>query len=139
MAEATGNGSAANLRPPWKPGESGNPGGRIKRAFADIIRDETKDGLELVRFHLGIFRCQKVKVAKPAMGARHGQVTITRYPSLGERRQSAKWLTEYMAGKPRVMLEIEGRGVQPIFIVKPEDVAGALPAGNGAGNGHGAG
>jgi hypothetical protein len=32
-----------NLRPPWRPGESGNPGGR-RSGFVGEIRRQTKDG-----------------------------------------------------------------------------------------------
>lgn len=40
---------------PFKPGQSGNPGGRPK-GLAAQIRDATKDGQEIVEFYLQVFR-----------------------------------------------------------------------------------
>ena len=42
------------LKPPWKPGQSGNPGGRPK-GFARQIREATKDGAELVAYAVDRF------------------------------------------------------------------------------------
>jgi len=44
-----------NRHPPWKKGESGNPTGRAK-SFARLIREETREGAELVEFALEVLR-----------------------------------------------------------------------------------
>src|SRR5262245_61456119 len=43
---------------PFPPGQSGNPGGRSRgaTAMARMIREETRDGAELVEFALAILR-----------------------------------------------------------------------------------
>ena len=49
--------SLANLRP-FAPGQSGNPGGKAK-GLASLVRDQTRDGAELVEFMLGVLRGRK--------------------------------------------------------------------------------
>lgn len=40
MSDSSSNKTPANLRPPWKPGQSGNPKGRPKgRRLTDILRE----------------------------------------------------------------------------------------------------
>jgi hypothetical protein len=45
---------------PWlfKPGQSGNPGGRAK-GLASLVREQTRDGAELVEFMLSVLRGKK--------------------------------------------------------------------------------
>jgi len=44
-----------HLAPPWKPGQSGNPGGR-PRGLALVVRNATKEGAEIVQFWLDVMR-----------------------------------------------------------------------------------
>jgi len=55
---AENSGLTAASGRPWLPGQSGNPGGRPK-GLAALVRQETKDGEELVRFMLGVMRGRK--------------------------------------------------------------------------------
>jgi len=54
-----------NLRPPWRPGQSGNPAGRPRgtRDFAELIAQETRGGAELVEYALKVLRSPKSKPA----------------------------------------------------------------------------
>src|SRR5215831_13711572 len=54
-----------NLRPPWRPGESGNLAGRPRgtRDFAELIAQETRGGAELVEYALKVLRSPKSKAA----------------------------------------------------------------------------
>ena len=51
-------GNTANLIP-WKPGQSGNPGGRPK-GLASYIRENTFDGRELADFLMSVMRGHEV-------------------------------------------------------------------------------
>jgi hypothetical protein len=66
---------------PFRPGESGNPGGRPK-GLAALVRDQCADGAELVDFYYQVFRG-----TEPGMEA-------PKY-----RMEAAKWLTERGFGK----------------------------------------
>jgi Family of unknown function (DUF5681) len=70
----------------FRPGRSGNPGGRPK-GFVGAIRKQTRDGAELVTFFVSIFRDPKVKVA--------------------DRMAAATWLADRAFGRPRLAVEVE--------------------------------
>jgi hypothetical protein len=67
---------------PFPPGVSGNPGGR-PRGFVAAIREQTRDGEELVDFMLRVLR---------------GQLPDVR---LRDRLDAATWLTDRAFGRPR--------------------------------------
>jgi hypothetical protein len=93
-----GNKGAANLRP-WKPGESGNPGGRPKKleALAASIRefdDELRDKL----------------------------LTIVRTGSDKDARESIKLLWSYAHGLPRqVVTDEAGNAVHLGLVILPAE------------------
>ena len=70
----------------FKPGQSGNPSGKPK-SFARKIREQTKDGEELVEYALGVWRNQKL--------------------TLRDRWPAFVWLTEYAYGKAPSFAPIE--------------------------------
>ena len=82
---------------PWlfKPGNSANPGGRPK-GLAELVRRETKDGAELVRFMLGVLRGRKQPL---------------RY-----RLEAATWLADRGFGKALQQMELSGPGSEPLTI-----------------------
>ena len=84
-------------RKPWqfKPGTSPNPGGRPK-SLASLVREQTKDGQELVRFMLGVLR---------------GRKTPLRY-----RLEAAAWLADRGFGKALQQMELSGPGAEPLTI-----------------------
>lgn len=104
--------SLATVDRPWlfKPGQTGNPGGRPK-GLAELVRRETKDGAELVRFMLGVLRGRKQPL---------------RY-----RLEAAAWLADRGFGKALQQMELSGPGAEPltIRIEYGEDAAGADPDG----------
>jgi hypothetical protein len=75
-----------NLRPPWKPGVSGNPTGR-PAGLVSAIRKQTKDGAELVRFFCAVFRDEQV--------------------DLDDRMTAATWLADRAYGRPAQMVGLE--------------------------------
>jgi hypothetical protein len=95
---------------PWlfKPGQTGNPGGR-PRGLAELVRQETKDGAELVAFMLRILR---------------GRKQPTRY-----RLEAAAWLADRGFGKALQQMELSGPGAEPLTI-RIEYAADANPDGN---------
>ena len=82
---------------PWlfKPGQTGNAGGRPK-GLAQLVRQETKDGAELVAFMLRILR---------------GRKQPTRY-----RLEAAAWLADRGFGKAVQQLDIGGVPGEPLTI-----------------------
>jgi hypothetical protein len=83
---------------PWlfKPGQTGNAGGRPK-GLAQLVRQETKDGAELVAFMLRILRGRKQPL---------------RY-----RLEAAAWLADRGFGKVALPLEHSGAEGGPVEVV----------------------
>lgn len=69
----------------FKPGCSGNPGGR-PAGFAKLIQEKTRDGVTLVEFMLRVFG-GKVKA------------------SLAQRMEAATWLADRGFGRPKQAVE----------------------------------
>lgn len=67
LAENTDR-NTTNLSPPWRPGQSGNPGGRPKGVGA-YIREQTKDGREMVDFALAVMRGRRKAPIKQRLEA----------------------------------------------------------------------
>ena len=86
--------SLGNLRP-FAPGQRGNPGGQPK-GLARRVRQETKDGAELVAFMLRVLR---------------GRKQPTRY-----RLEAAAWLADRGFGKALQQMELSGPGAEPLTI-----------------------
>ena len=85
-------------RKPWqfKPGTSPNPGGRPK-SLSSLVREQTKDGQELVRFMLGVLRGRKQPVRL--------------------RMEAAAWLADRGFGKALQQMELTGADGGPMEIV----------------------
>lgn len=82
-----GNSTKAVVGRPFKPGQSGNPQGRAK-GFGALIREQTKDGAELVAFALALLRGGDVK--------------------LEQRFEAAQWLADRGWGRPVQATEMTG-------------------------------
>lgn len=98
-----GKGNVANLRPPWKPGESGNPGGRpagIRAKTRELIGESGEVALE-------ILRCAMLR--QPYQGKK-----VTK-----EQMMAAERLLDRGFGKPVVQTEV--RQLQPLEIVPPRE------------------
>ena len=80
---------------PFTPGKSGQPGGTAPRA-GGLVRQETKDGAELVAFMLRILRGRKQPL---------------RY-----RLEAAAWLADRGFGKAVQQLDMGGRPGEPLTI-----------------------
>lgn len=103
----------AKSKPPaqtqFKPGQSGNPGGRPK-GFAEYIRAETKEGKDLVDFALSVVRGEKQRGAKQP-------------PGLLYRLEALKWLGDRGWGKP--LQAVTGAEGGPLEIVVRSYAEGA--------------
>lgn len=93
------------LRPvrgrPWLPGQSGNPGGRSP-AFGSLVREQTRQGAELVMFMLRVLR------GESRVGGRR--------PTLPERMAAAGWLADRGWGKPVQAMEHAAEDGGPLRI-----------------------
>lgn len=77
----------ATVGRPFKPGQSGNPGGSAK-GFGSLIREQTRDGGELVAFALAMVRGKDVK--------------------MDLRFAAVQWLADRGWGKPVQLTEASG-------------------------------
>jgi len=87
---------------PFPKGQSGNPGGR-PRGLVRAIRDQTREGDELVAFVMRVFR---------------GEVEGVR---LRDRLEAATWLADRGFGKPTQGVELAGKDgdtLVPITLVQ---------------------
>jgi len=82
--------------PAWVKGVSGNPGGRPP-GLAELVREQTQDGQELVRFMLGVLRGRKQPVRL--------------------RMEAAAWLADRGFGKALQQMELTGADGGPMEIV----------------------
>lgn len=96
--------------PNWKPGSSGNPAGTSRkqqnaaRELALYIKQETRDGKEVVDFALAVLRSGGPNAASgPAM---HGLTDVT----LADKRWAAEFVTERMLGKAPAVIEFVAEG-----------------------------
>lgn len=71
----------------FRPGQSGNPGGR-KKSLAGLVRERTGDGVEIVEYVVSVLRSKKME------------------PRL--RLQAAEWLADRGFGRPTQSHEISG-------------------------------
>lgn len=97
-----------NLRAPWAKGQSGNPGGRPK-GLMQLVRAATKDGRELVTFHLAVLR------APPTDPLWSG----------ADRLKAAAWLADRGFGRPLERVEVT-TPADNAFPVEPFDYAAAV-------------
>jgi DNA-binding MarR family transcriptional regulator len=95
------NGSYPNLRPAWRPGETGNPGGRSMSLvnLAWEARRATDGGRELIKLQLSIARGEEIPVPGRARGQR---------PTLDQRQQAIEWLANRGWGKAKEYIELTG-------------------------------
>lgn len=108
-------GHPATLRPPWKPGESGNPSGRPKRRpITDLYEKQLDQRLpEPLRLKLGL---QEGATYGHALAFRQVQMAI-----MGE-TPAAREITDRIEGKSVARMEHGGPDGAPIAV----DIAGTL-------------
>jgi hypothetical protein len=93
------------------PGHSGNPGGRPK-GFANLIREQTEDGAELVRIALETLRGTLQR--REWMGASEGPLEVVTTPSVKDSLDALKWLADRGWGKAVETVELSGPDGQPL-------------------------
>ena len=102
----------------FMPGRSGNPNGLNGRqkGLAALVRESTDDGQLLVRLMLRIARGGKFKTSLTANGK--VRELLVR-PSISDRIEAIKWLSDRGWGKARDIVEVEGEARRPFMIVLP--------------------
>jgi hypothetical protein len=81
---------------PFAPGNSANPGGRPK-GLASLVREQTRDGAELVQFMLSVLRGRKKA-------------------PLRSRMEAAAWLADRGFGKALQQMELSSPGAEQLVI-----------------------
>ncbi len=96
--------SLANLRP-WKPGQSGNPGG--KPLLARVIKDLTNNGNDIAEFVVSVMRgdVKSVRsILEQVKGTGGGERMLKRTETavpVGLRLQAAFWLADRVDPQPK--------------------------------------
>jgi hypothetical protein len=92
--------SVQHLRPPWRPGESGNPLGVNRGVFtlAAEIRRQTGQGQTLVAFYMAVAEGRPI----PVPGGR------AQRPTLEHRLTAAAWLADRGWGRAKEIIEFTG-------------------------------
>lgn len=93
IAELENNGGAVKGFKGFQPGKSGNPGGRPK-GLAQLVRELTNNGKELVILHLEIMRGKLAVDFVNPEGFKY-----KRKPSIRDRMEAAQWLADRGFGK----------------------------------------
>lgn len=111
--------------PKWPKGVSQNPGGRPK-GLANLVREKTKDGRELVEIMLQIARGNlKIETSYTTVD---GQERFQeRVPSHKDRIDAISWLADRGFGKSQETLTLQnpdGTSLQPIQIAV---IGGTIP------------
>jgi hypothetical protein len=86
---------ADHLRYRFRPGETGNPGGRPRGTmqFAELIAEETRNGAEMVEYALAVLRSRCRKAPKV---------------------WAVEYLTERMLGRAPQSIELTGKNGPPV-------------------------
>lgn len=93
---------------PFKPGQSGNPGGQPKHGFRALVRDKTKDGALLIEEALKVLRSKKA--------------------SNRDKLTAVEYLTGYGWSKPKFKQEISApKGPLIVFEGTGPQVGGLEP------------
>jgi len=98
--------SAGSKGTQFKPGQSGNPGGR-PRGLVARVRELTDDGAGLATFFRRVFQ------GKPLEGKS--------LPTLRDRMAAATWLADRGFGKPHENVTIESRDELGVKIYIPDN------------------
>jgi hypothetical protein len=99
-------GHLRGLAPPWMAGQSGNPSGGAAPLIrmAQMIRETSGFGRELIEFHFSVMRGQAI--SRPGSPKPHR-------PSLDQRLQAAEWLASRGWGRAREVVEMIGETSTP--------------------------
>lgn len=87
----------SGLRPPWKPGETGNPTGKNGRGLVGLVRSKTNNGADLVDLMLSIAHGN----IPPVLDG-DGRVVVKDQPGaaeVSERQRAVEWLADRGYGK----------------------------------------
>lgn len=119
--DALGNKEAASPPPPARdaqgrllPGNTANPLGRPggSKGFAALIREQSKEGAELVDVAFQVLRGELVR--REWMGASEGPLEVMVTPTVKESLDALKWLADRGWGKAVETVELSGPDGQPL-------------------------
>lgn len=107
----------------FRPGTSGNPGGRplSKRFRKELQKLFGENAAELAQFLADVVRGEIV--AETVVSTKDGPVPVNVGPTVHEREVAAKIALEYLVGKPPTALEVSGPDGGPIAVSSACDMS----------------
>ena len=100
-AESSAGAGRKRFGRPFRPGQSGNPGGK-KKGVAELVRAQTKDGRDIIAFMVAVMQGRAYDYPDLPPGPHRGVAFV---PSPDERLQAAQWLADRAFGKAPQVVE----------------------------------
>jgi hypothetical protein len=98
----------------FMPGQSGNPSGKNRSGLAALVRSRTKNGEVLVERMYRIACGARFKTSRRTPGT---VLEVRERPSISDRIEAIKWLSDRGWGKARDIVHVDGEEARRPFLI----------------------